>query len=54
MPQNVAVPVEGTVAPPQPPEPKAPAPNACAPVAMDAQCPKCQWTAATGNPHPVL
>src|SRR5215472_6680399 len=53
-PQNVAVPVEGTVAPPTPPEPPAPDPNACDPIYHGSECPKCGWTSATGNPHPVF
>jgi hypothetical protein len=54
VPQNVAVPVEGTVEPPPPPPKAEPDPNACAPVPMSGQCPKCQWTAESGNPHPVV
>ena len=54
MPQNVAVPVEGTVAPPAPPPKPEPDPKACPPVAYQATCPKCEWTAASGNPHPLL
>jgi hypothetical protein len=54
MPQNVSAPAEGTVAPPEPPPKPEPDPKACPPVPLQGQCPKCEWTAATGNPHPVL
>jgi len=54
MPQNIAVPVEAAVEPPAPPPKPEPDPKACSPVAMQATCPKCEWTAASGNPHPVL
>ena len=53
VPQNITVPVEATVAPPAPPVPE-PDPNACAPVYAGGECPKCGWTHASGNPHPVL
>jgi hypothetical protein len=59
MPQNVAVPVEATVAPPEPSPPPAPDPNACAPVAQGSTCTKCGWNstdpdaAVSGKAHPV-
>jgi hypothetical protein len=53
-PQNVAVPVEGTVAAPEPPPKPEADPRACVAIPHDATCPKCGWTAASGNPHPVL
>jgi hypothetical protein len=54
MPQNIAVAVEGTPEPPPPPVKPEPDPKACAPIPPDGTCPKCQWTAASGNPHPVV
>lgn len=57
-PESVHTPVEGTVAPPEPPSPPEPDPNACAAIPLQATCPKCGWSATDpekgANPHPTL
>lgn len=54
MPQNITVPVEAIPEPPPAPVPPEPDPKACSPVYAGGDCPKCGWTAASGNPHPVF
>jgi len=54
VPQNVTVPVEAIVAPPDAPTPPAPDPKACPPVYHQSECPKCGWVASSGNAHPVF
>jgi len=54
MPQNVAVSVEGTVAPPEPPPPPEPDPKVCVAINPTSVCPKCGWQPGSTDPHPMI
>jgi hypothetical protein len=56
---SIHTPIEGTVAPPEPPAPPEPDPNACAPIPLQGKCSKCGWSIddpdpeVRSKPHPT-